>query len=76
MAIVAVTATFTGAEDSVAVTWTALNTATPAVTAGVCLPDTTLGVVDADVTSVSATGCTIVPSDRFVGTVEVIAMDS
>lgn len=78
MAIISTTATFTGAEDSVAVSWTALGTSTPAVSLGVAVdtsqPGNT-GVVDADFTSLTSSGCTVVPSARFIGTVEVIAMD-
>lgn len=77
MAIATATATFTGVEDSVAVTWSALNTATPAVSAGVCIGDAPLGPVDVDIpsASITASGCTVVPSARFVGIIEIIASD-
>lgn len=75
MAIATTTATFTGSEDSVAVTWPTLGTATPAVSLGVCISDSPLGVVDADYTNLTASGCTVVPSERFTGTVEIIAVD-
>lgn len=71
MAIQTATATFTGAEDSVAVTWPALGYTPAAISIGPCTSDS-LGVVDAFASSVTSTGCTITPTARFTGTVEVI----
>lgn len=75
MAIQTARAFFTGAEDSVAVTWPTLGTATPAVSMGVTTLDAPLGVISASYTTLTASGCTVVPTERFTGTVEVIAMD-
>lgn len=76
MAVGTATAIFTGAEDSVAVTWVMVAgsafTAPPAVTAGVNVSDGG-GPVAVDVVSVTTTGATVNPSARFTGTIELIA---
>jgi hypothetical protein len=75
MAIQTAVATFTGAEDSVAVTWSAAFGAAPTVaTAGVLISDG-FGAVGIDIptSSLTATGCTVETSARFTGAVELIA---
>jgi hypothetical protein len=75
MAIVVATATFDGTQDSVAVLWSSAFSAAPGtVTYGIGISDGG-GVIDCDVTSVTATGCTVEPSARFTGVVELIASD-
>lgn len=73
MAIATATATFNGTQDSASVSWS-LTAAVPATSAGVCVSDG-LGDVDVELTGVSSSGCTVLPTSRFTGTVEIIAMD-
>lgn len=73
MAIVVATAAFTGAEDTVVVTWSTPFLAVPSAPAGVSVSDGQ--TLDVDLTSVTTTGCTVEPTARFVGNVELIASD-
>jgi hypothetical protein len=75
MAIQTAIATFTGAEDSVAVTWSATFASAPTVlTAGVVISDTGGAVgIDVPLASVTSTGCTVETTGRFAGAVELIA---
>lgn len=75
MAIIVATAALAGAEDSVAVTWAGITTNPPTVSTGVCTSDG--GVATADIVpgTLTNTGCTIEPSSRFVGTVELVVSD-
>lgn len=73
MAIVVATAAFTGAEDTVVVSWSTPFLSTPSVTAGISVSDGQ--TLDVDVISVTTTGCTVEPTARFVGNVELIASD-
>jgi hypothetical protein len=73
MAIVTATATFDGTQDTVAVTWSTPFVSTPGVTAGIGVRDGQ--TLDVDITSVTTTGCTVAPTSRFVGVVELIASD-
>jgi hypothetical protein len=73
MALATATATFTSAEDSVAVSWsTAFVSAPTLVTAAVVVTDG-FGAVAVDIISVTNTGCTVETSGRFTGAVELIA---
>jgi hypothetical protein len=75
MAIQTAVATFTGAEDSVAVTWSSPFSSSPTlITAGVVISDSG-GAVAIDIPSASVTGagCTVETSARFAGAVELIA---
>lgn len=73
MALATATATFTGAEDTVAVVWSTALVTSPVVTYGITVTDGQ--TLDADVTSITTTGCTVEPTARFVGTVELIASE-
>jgi len=75
MAIQTAIATFTGAEDSVAITWSAPFSSAPLlVSAGVQISDTGGAVaVDIPAASLTAAGCTVETSGRFTGLVELIA---
>lgn len=73
MAIATATATFTGAEDSVAFIWSTAFINTPTlVTTGVVISDS-LGPVVVNIVSVTNAGCTVETSARFTGAVELIA---
>lgn len=75
MAIATATATFTGAEDSVAVSWSTPFSSTPTVRQdGVVISDGN-GPVAVNIITVTTTGCTVETSGRFGGTVELIARD-
>jgi hypothetical protein len=73
MAIVVVTAAFDGTQDTVAVTWSTAFLTAPSVTAGISVADSQ--VLDVGLTSITTTGCTVEPTARFVGSVELIASD-
>lgn len=75
MAIQTAIATFTGAEDSVAVVWSSPFSSSPTlITAGVVISDTGGAVaVDIPSSSVTGAGCTVETSGRFTGLVELIA---
>jgi len=73
MALATATATFTGAEDSVAVVWSTAFISTPSVRqTGVVITDGG-GPVAIDIINPTNTGCTVETSGRFTGTVELIA---
>jgi len=75
MAIATATAVFDGTQDSVAVSWSTAFAAAPGtVTYGIGISDGG-GVIDCDVTSVTSAGCTVEPTARFTGVVELIASD-
>lgn len=71
--VLTATASFTGVEESVAVVWSTPFLVAPSVTHGVGVTDGQ--TVDADVISVTTTGCTVVPTGPFAGKVELIASD-
>lgn len=71
--ILTATATFDGTQDTVAVVWSTAFLTTPTVTAGISVSDGSM--LDCDVVSVTTTGCTVAPTGRFIGTVELIAND-
>jgi len=73
MATQTATATFTGAEDSVAVTWTAMP-GNFGISAGVQITDGS-GPVAVSLSSVSSTGATVNTSARFTGTVSLMVWD-
>lgn len=75
MATSTATATFTSSQDSVAVTWATAFTSPPTiVTAGIVVTD---GQGPVSVTipgaSLTSTGCSVEPSGRFAGSVQLIA---
>lgn len=70
MAIQAVTASFDGSQDTVTVTFSGIVTNPPTVTQGICVNDGQ--TVSADITSLTNAGCTVAPTARFNGTVELI----
>jgi hypothetical protein len=75
MAFSSAIATFTGAQDSVAVTWATAFAAPPTlVTHGVLVSDG-IGTVEVSIPSstLTATGCTVETSARFTGAVQLIA---
>jgi hypothetical protein len=74
MAFQTVTATFTGAEDSVAVTFSPAFTGNFSIVHSVTVTDGN-GPVFVVLTGRSSSGATVVPSGRFTGTVEVTAND-
>lgn len=74
MALKVVTATFTGAEDSVDVTWPGIS-ARHHVSAGVC-PSDGGGTPKVWLTNHSATGATVNTSARFSGTVKLFVTDA
>ena len=71
MAIQAVTASFNGTQDSVAVTWPDLGVVPNSISVGVCTSDGG-GAVDVLISALVSSGCTVTPTARFVGTVEII----
>lgn len=74
MAVCTVTATFTGAEDSVAVVFTGLTTNPPKIFGGdPTVSDGSFPLIT--LTGVSNTGATANTSGRFTGSVTLVAMD-
>jgi hypothetical protein len=73
MAIQIATATFTGVEDSVDVTWPAMA-GDFGIAHGVTVSDAG-GPVSVHITNRIATGCTVNPSARFTGVVELVIYD-
>jgi hypothetical protein len=74
MAFQTVTATFTGAEDSVAVSFSPTFTGNFGIASSVTVTDGN-GPVFVVLTGRSGSGATVVPSARFSGTVEISAND-
>lgn len=76
MAIATAKATFTGAEDSIAVTYANITTAVPTV---ICSDAIVTDGSPAPVISVQGaptnTGCTVATSARFSGTVTILVLD-
>jgi hypothetical protein len=75
MALQTATATFTGAEDTVAVTWTVMPGNFGVLASCPTITDGSGGVV-IWLTSVSSTGATVHTSDRFAGSVVVTVFDT
>lgn len=66
-------ATFTGAEDSIALTWTAMPSLY-AIEHGVTVTDGG-GPVGVQLSSVSSSGATVQPTARFSGTIALTILD-
>lgn len=73
MAINTASVTFTGAEDTLPATWTAM-TGNFGIAASVTPTDGSGGVVPW-ITARTATGCTVNVSQRFAGTVDLVVYD-
>ena len=73
MAMQSTSSSFTGIEDSLTVTWTAMA-GNFGISAGVTVTDA-LGPVSVALSARTLTGCTITPSARFTGTVELTIFD-
>lgn len=73
MAIQSAIATFTGGEDTIAVTWPVPFSSVPAVSAGIGV--TNGQTLDVQVTGVTTTGCTVAPTSAFPGEATLIAAD-
>jgi hypothetical protein len=74
MALQTATATFTGAEDTVAVTWTAMAGSCAVICSNPTITDGS-GAIVPWLTSVTSTGATVNISDRFSGSVVVTVID-
>lgn len=77
MAITTATATFTGVEDVLDVTWPGITSNPPTVTAGICTSDGSVVALDPvdGITNLTNAGCTIMPTSRFVGVIELVIED-
>lgn len=75
MAIATVEGVFDATQDTLAVTWSGITTNPPAVTSGVGTGDGSVVVVNIVAGTLSNTGCTLEPTARFVGLVELVIED-
>jgi hypothetical protein len=75
MALQTATATFTGAEDTVAVSWTAMAGSYVVLPGNPTITDGSGGVL-VWLTSVTSSGATVNISDRFSGSVVVTVLDT
>lgn len=76
MAIASATASFTGVEDSVAVSWSGITSSPPKVYASApIVTDAPTDIPEIDLESVTSSGCTVITSARFTGTVNLLVLD-
>jgi hypothetical protein len=75
MATATATATFTGAEDTVAVTYAGITSNPPKVFDGAVVTDSGPAPIISITGAPTNTGCTVATSARFTGTVNLLILD-